>query len=268
MVLDASLLNTQHYKVWIKGKVEQTRERSSALPTPWCSSYRKGNHRVTLDYGRQLYLLMYPWKSRTLDCIWWWGSSFGALSSMEYFFVAITSSSKSGVWSTPSLPLLPVPRVEYGVLLRCHYFQFYKMCLEIIYIWYICMKRIQHWITYNVWYAIKPNQTKTPNLNKTFFFYKVRELGMYSTIRIYTVSFFFFFFFCSGFNRPLGNRVRLPGFMLGDLTMTSIAQIAPNEIMTSIDQQRMSFGSCTTSPSLNLHYKKTLCQILPGRRHG
>ena len=26
MVLDASLLNTQHYKVWIKGKVEQSRE--------------------------------------------------------------------------------------------------------------------------------------------------------------------------------------------------------------------------------------------------
>ena len=32
MVLDASLLNTQHYKVWIKGKVGQYRERSSALP--------------------------------------------------------------------------------------------------------------------------------------------------------------------------------------------------------------------------------------------
>ena len=32
MVLDASLLNTQHYKVRIKGKVEQFRERSSALP--------------------------------------------------------------------------------------------------------------------------------------------------------------------------------------------------------------------------------------------
>ena len=27
-----SLLNTQHYKVWIKGKVEQSRERSRALP--------------------------------------------------------------------------------------------------------------------------------------------------------------------------------------------------------------------------------------------
>ena len=32
MVLDASLLNTQHYKVRNKGKVEQSREMSSALP--------------------------------------------------------------------------------------------------------------------------------------------------------------------------------------------------------------------------------------------
>ena len=32
MVLDASLLNTQQYKVRIKGKVEQSRERSSTLP--------------------------------------------------------------------------------------------------------------------------------------------------------------------------------------------------------------------------------------------
>ena len=32
MVLDASLLNTQHYKVRITGKVELSRERSSALP--------------------------------------------------------------------------------------------------------------------------------------------------------------------------------------------------------------------------------------------
>ena len=32
MVLDTSLLNTHHYKVRIKGKVEQYRERSCALP--------------------------------------------------------------------------------------------------------------------------------------------------------------------------------------------------------------------------------------------
>ena len=32
MVLDATLLNIQYYKVRIKGKVEQSREWSSALP--------------------------------------------------------------------------------------------------------------------------------------------------------------------------------------------------------------------------------------------
>ena len=32
MVLDTTLLNTQRYKARIKGKVEQSRERSSALP--------------------------------------------------------------------------------------------------------------------------------------------------------------------------------------------------------------------------------------------
>ena len=31
-VFDTSLLNTQQYKVHIEGKVEQSRERSSALP--------------------------------------------------------------------------------------------------------------------------------------------------------------------------------------------------------------------------------------------
>ena len=32
MVLDTALLNTRQYKVRIKGKVEQLRERSSAFP--------------------------------------------------------------------------------------------------------------------------------------------------------------------------------------------------------------------------------------------
>ena len=56
MVLDASLLSTQHYKVRIKGKVEQSRKGVAPSPTHWCSSYRKGSLRFTLDYGRQLYL--------------------------------------------------------------------------------------------------------------------------------------------------------------------------------------------------------------------
>ena len=39
MVLDATLLNTQHYKVHIKGKVEQSRKWSTSLPTSQCRSY-------------------------------------------------------------------------------------------------------------------------------------------------------------------------------------------------------------------------------------
>ena len=53
MVLDATLLDTQHYKIRIKGK------GVAPSPTPWCSSYRKGSLQVTLDKGRQLYLLLY-----------------------------------------------------------------------------------------------------------------------------------------------------------------------------------------------------------------
>ena len=51
MVLDASLLNTQHYKVRIKGKVEKSRKGVAPTPIPWCSSYREESLRVTLDYG-------------------------------------------------------------------------------------------------------------------------------------------------------------------------------------------------------------------------
>ena len=69
MVLDASLLNTQHFKVRIKGKVEQFREGVAPSPTHWCSSYRKGSLRVTLDYGRQLYLLLYALISVDIDIL-------------------------------------------------------------------------------------------------------------------------------------------------------------------------------------------------------
>ena len=36
MVLDAALLNTQYYKVSIKGKVEQSMEGVAPSLTPWC----------------------------------------------------------------------------------------------------------------------------------------------------------------------------------------------------------------------------------------
>ena len=51
MVLDAILLNTQHYKVRINGKVD------AVAPSliPQCCRYRKGKLRVTLDEGGQIY---------------------------------------------------------------------------------------------------------------------------------------------------------------------------------------------------------------------
>ena len=56
MVLDATLLNTQHYKISIKGKVEESKEEVAPSSTPWHSSYWKGSLQVTLDKGRQFYL--------------------------------------------------------------------------------------------------------------------------------------------------------------------------------------------------------------------
>ena len=53
-VLDTILLNTQHYKVSIKGKVGQSREVAPFL-TPWCNSFWKEILRVTFDQDRQLY---------------------------------------------------------------------------------------------------------------------------------------------------------------------------------------------------------------------
>ena len=42
MVLDTTLLNTQHYKVRFKGKVEQSWEWSSALPYTLVVAIEKG----------------------------------------------------------------------------------------------------------------------------------------------------------------------------------------------------------------------------------
>ena len=41
MILDISVLNTQHYKVRIKGKVEQSNPREGVVPplNLWCRSY-------------------------------------------------------------------------------------------------------------------------------------------------------------------------------------------------------------------------------------
>ena len=50
MMLGLALLNTQHFKVRIKDKIEQSSEVMPS-PTSQCSSYSKGSLRFTLDYG-------------------------------------------------------------------------------------------------------------------------------------------------------------------------------------------------------------------------
>ena len=56
MVLDASLLTTQHYMLWIKRKWSKPGKAVVPSPTSQCFSYWKGSLRVTLDYGWPTYL--------------------------------------------------------------------------------------------------------------------------------------------------------------------------------------------------------------------
>ena len=74
MVLNAVLLNTEYYKVSIKGKVEQSREEVAPSPTPWCSSSWKGSLRLTLDFTYFYYLLWWHLlvKSIFLENIHFW----------------------------------------------------------------------------------------------------------------------------------------------------------------------------------------------------
>ena len=57
MVLDASLLNTQHYKVWIKANWSNSGKGGVPSLTPqWCSSW-KGSLHVSLDYSWPTYFI-------------------------------------------------------------------------------------------------------------------------------------------------------------------------------------------------------------------
>ena len=59
MVLDNSLFSTQHYKVGIKGKVEQSKKRSSVVPLHFgVVAIEKGTFE-SLDYCSQLTVYIY-----------------------------------------------------------------------------------------------------------------------------------------------------------------------------------------------------------------
>ena len=59
MVLDAALLNSQHYKVWIKGKRNNPGKGVGMSPTPQCSNYCKKRLWVTLDNSQTTYIYIY-----------------------------------------------------------------------------------------------------------------------------------------------------------------------------------------------------------------
>ena len=83
MVLDTYLLNTQQYKVRIKGKVEQSRERSSALPRHLgvvATEKRAFWSPSTTVANFTFYLI-------ASDVV---GSSFGVLRSVKCLLIAIT----------------------------------------------------------------------------------------------------------------------------------------------------------------------------------
>ena len=56
MILDAFLLNTQHYKIWIKGKWSNTGIGVAPTRTPQYESYSKERLWVVHNYGRPTYL--------------------------------------------------------------------------------------------------------------------------------------------------------------------------------------------------------------------
>ena len=58
MVHDASLLNTQHYKVQIKDKWRNHEKGVVLSPTSQCSSYWKGSLWVTLNYVHPTYVCL------------------------------------------------------------------------------------------------------------------------------------------------------------------------------------------------------------------
>ena len=58
LAFNAASLNTQHYKVRIKGKWSIPGKYVGPSLTLRCSSYWKGNLRITFDSGRPIYFII------------------------------------------------------------------------------------------------------------------------------------------------------------------------------------------------------------------
>ena len=68
MVLYTALLTHSNIRYVPRVKWSNPGKGVTPFPTPRCSSYWKGSLLVTLDYGRQLYLLSYTWFEFKVSC--------------------------------------------------------------------------------------------------------------------------------------------------------------------------------------------------------
>ena len=122
MVLDTTLLKTQQYKLRIKGKVEQSREMSSALPyIPWCSSYWKGGLLVVLNYVHQLYLLISLKVNVLIQLVF----------KLAYYEVAVQYTSHDTTVTLPCMLDLSKCTVRMNLLFTCHVIYCYH-CLILL----------------------------------------------------------------------------------------------------------------------------------------
>ena len=93
MVLDAALLNIQHYKVRIKSKLEQSRERNSAFPYTSVSQLMKGepSGRPRLR-SPSLYIYMYIYIYISKVPVWKYHIWFDTLALYLYTLPIIKES--------------------------------------------------------------------------------------------------------------------------------------------------------------------------------
>ena len=147
MVLDASLLNTQHYKVHIKVNWNTPGKRVAPSPTPRYSSYWKGNLRVTLDHSRQLsffYMYKMDWTLNNLQWLIWhktksnqtkpkfWAKS-SSISSMagrlednsQYIFLIDIPCGPTKKNDLPDLHVYIIIYFVRGYFLNSHFWMFF-----------------------------------------------------------------------------------------------------------------------------------------------
>ena len=115
MVLDTSLLNTQHYKVWNKSKWSNPGNNVAPFPTPWCSSYWKVILTVSLDSGWPTYIhvCMYVCICQKGQCMYVFAKR--DMYVCMYVFAKGTifrQTLTSWIQSFPSPRLVAIPRLK------------------------------------------------------------------------------------------------------------------------------------------------------------